>query len=230
MQQLLQFINNHLLLNLVWLLLFVVVVITLIKNSLSDVAVVSSQEAVQLINHTEAMIWDVRSKNSFDKGHIAEALHVSSQAIEANQLGTLAQYKAHHLIVVSEDGLQAMALAKALRKQGFRHLSVLRDGLVGWNSDRLPLTTSSASQRPVHIEIYTRAACPYCIRAKALLAQHGAEFKEISIEHDENKKQEMVARSGRTSVPQIFINGDHIGGCDDLQALDAQKGLAALLR
>lgn len=229
MQQLLQFINNHLLLNLVWLLLFVVVMVTLVKNSLSDVAVVSSQEAIQLINQGQAMVWDVRSKQSFDKGHIAGARYVSTQAIEANQLGPLAQYKARQLVVVSDDGLQAMALAKALHKQGFSHLSVLRDGLLGWNSDRLPLTTVSASQRLANIEIYTRADCPYCSRAKALLAQHGAEFKEIAIEHDEHQQQAMVSRSGRTSVPQIFINGAHIGGCDDLLALEAQKGLAALL-
>lgn len=229
MQQLLQFINNHLLLNLVWLLLFVIIVIILIKNSLSNVAVVSSQEATQLINQAAAVVWDVRSKESFDKGHIAASQHVSAQAIEANQLGPLAEYKAHHLVLISDDGLQAMILAKVLHKQGFRHLAVLRDGLRGWNLDRLPLTTGSASQRLVNIEIYTRATCPYCIRAKALLEQHGAKFKEFAIEHDELKQQEMVTRSGRTSVPQIFINGELIGGCDDLLALDAQQRLALLL-
>jgi GrxC family glutaredoxin len=232
MQQLLQFINNHLLLNLAWLLLFIMVVIIWVKNSLSDVAVVSSQEAIQLINRAEAIVWDVRPKHSFDKGHIAESRHVSAEAIKANSLGPLAQYKVRPLVLVSDDGLQAMTLAKILHQQGFRHLSVLRDGLLGWNSDQLPLTTGSgsASQRLVNIEIYTRAACPYCSRAKALFAQHGAECKEIAIDHDEHKQQEMVARSGRTSVPQIFIDGEHIGGCDDLLALDAQQKLAALLR
>lgn len=230
MQQLLQFINNHLLLNLAWLLLFIMTVIIWVKNSLSDVTVVSSQEAIQLINQSGAIVWDVRSKHSFDKGHIAESRHVSVQAIKANPLDLLAQYKARQLVLVSDDGLQAMTLAKVLHQQGFRHVSVLRDGLLGWNGNQLPLTTSSTSQRLVNIEMYTRADCPYCSRAKALLAQHGAECKEIVIDQEELKQQEMVARSGRTSVPQIFINEEHIGGCDDLLALDAQQKLSALLR
>lgn len=80
-----------------------------------------------------------------------------------------------------------------------------------------------------NIDIYTKATCPFCHRAKALLNSKGAAFNEIAIDGDNVKREEMIARSGRTTVPQIFINGQHIGGCDDLHALDAGGGLDPLL-
>ena len=79
------------------------------------------------------------------------------------------------------------------------------------------------------IEIYTKATCPFCHRAKALLNNKGAAFHEIAIDSDPAKREEMIARSGRTTVPQVFIDGQHIGGCDDLHALDALGGLDPLL-
>lgn len=80
-----------------------------------------------------------------------------------------------------------------------------------------------------NIEIYTKATCPFCHRAKALLQSKGAQFNEIAIDNDPKKREEMIERSGRTTVPQIFIDGQHIGGCDDLRALDAKGGLDPLL-
>ncbi|MHA6308986.1 MULTISPECIES: glutaredoxin 3 [Hafnia] len=80
-----------------------------------------------------------------------------------------------------------------------------------------------------NIDIYTKATCPFCHRAKALLQSKGAQFNEIAIDNDPKKREEMIERSGRTTVPQIFIDGQHIGGCDDLHALDAKGGLDPLL-
>lgn len=80
-----------------------------------------------------------------------------------------------------------------------------------------------------NIDIYTKATCPFCHRAKALLQSKGAPFNEIAIDNDPKKREEMIERSGRTTVPQIFIDGQHIGGCDDLHALDAKGGLDPLL-
>ncbi|WP_448582107.1 glutaredoxin 3 [Thermaurantiacus sp.] len=80
------------------------------------------------------------------------------------------------------------------------------------------------------VEIYTKFLCPYCSRAKAVLRRHGVEPVEFDITLGGPKRQEMLARSnGRSTVPQIFINGHHIGGCDDLVALDRAGGLAPLL-
>jgi glutaredoxin 3 len=75
------------------------------------------------------------------------------------------------------------------------------------------------------IDIYSSLFCPYCTRAKMLLEQKGVEFNEIRVDIDQARRKEMMELSGRTSVPQIFIDDDHIGGCDDLYYLDAQGGL-----
>jgi len=81
------------------------------------------------------------------------------------------------------------------------------------------------------IEIYTKMMCPYCVRAKALLNKKGASFTDIPAYMDADKRAEMRERSGgRNTFPQIFIDGQHIGGCDDLHALDARGGLDPLLR
>ena len=80
------------------------------------------------------------------------------------------------------------------------------------------------------VVIYTTMFCPYCQRAKAILAGKGVAFQEIAIDGDRPARQAMTARAGgRTSVPQIFVGEQHIGGCDDLMALDASGGFDALL-
>lgn len=80
------------------------------------------------------------------------------------------------------------------------------------------------------IEIYTKPLCPYCIRAKRLFKQKGVEVTEHDIWLSSSRKQEMLARAdGRSTVPQIFIDGLGIGGCDDLMALDARGQLDPLL-
>ncbi|MFO7032279.1 glutaredoxin 3 [Limnospira fusiformis CCALA 023] len=80
------------------------------------------------------------------------------------------------------------------------------------------------------IEIYTWSSCPFCLRAKALLKRKGWEFTEYVIDGDEETRDRMAVKAnGRRSVPQVFINGRHIGGCDDLHALEAQGQLDSLL-
>jgi len=71
--------------------------------------------------------------------------------------------------------------------------------------------------------------CPYCVRAKALLDKKKASYTDINAFISKVKRQEMNERSGRNTFPQIFINGQHIGGCDDLMALEARGGLDPLL-
>jgi len=82
----------------------------------------------------------------------------------------------------------------------------------------------------VDVEIYTTPSCPYCVRAKALLARKGVKFVETDVSQDQALRDVMVERAGgRRTVPQIFIGERHIGGCDDLYALDGQGGLDPLL-
>jgi glutaredoxin 3 len=81
-----------------------------------------------------------------------------------------------------------------------------------------------------HVEIYTWQTCPFCIRAKMLLWWKGVEYKEYKIDGDEAARNAMAQRSsGKRTVPQIFIDDRHVGGCDDLYQLDSQGELNALL-
>ena len=79
------------------------------------------------------------------------------------------------------------------------------------------------------VTIYTKAFCPYCVRAVQLLNKKGVKFTEIDAGSNAAKKEEMMQRSGRRTFPQIFIGQTHVGGCDDLHDLDAKGGLDALL-
>jgi glutaredoxin 3 len=80
------------------------------------------------------------------------------------------------------------------------------------------------------VEIYTWRTCPFCIRAKSLLNQKGVDFIEYSIDGDEAARATMAQRAnGKRSLPQIFINDEHVGGCDDIHALDRQGQLDQLL-
>jgi glutaredoxin 3 len=81
------------------------------------------------------------------------------------------------------------------------------------------------------IEIYTWRSCPFCIRAKALLDHKKVTYTEYAIDGDEAARDKMSKRAmGRRSVPQIFINDQHVGGCDDIQALDRAGKLDPLLK
>jgi glutaredoxin 3 len=99
-------------------------------------------------------------------------------------------------------------------------IQTLIDRLSGKRDDRIQAT----------IEIYTWQTCPYCIRAKLLLWWKGAAFTDYKIDGDAAARQRMAERAaGRRSVPQIFINDQHVGGCDDIHALDARGELDPLL-
>ena len=80
------------------------------------------------------------------------------------------------------------------------------------------------------VEIYTKDYCPYSKRAKQLLSGKGIEFEEFDVTHDVAGQQEMIERSGRRTVPQIFIDGVHIGGSDDLADYDRSGALDRLLQ
>ena len=81
-----------------------------------------------------------------------------------------------------------------------------------------------------HVKIYSSDYCPYCHRAKALLRERGVtDWEEVVVDGQPEVRAAMAKLVGRTSVPQIFINGQHVGGCDDLHALDERGGLVPLL-
>ena len=81
------------------------------------------------------------------------------------------------------------------------------------------------------VKMYTTAVCPYCVRAKQLLKAKGVEqIEEIRIDLDPVQRDHMMQTTGRRTVPQIYVGNTHVGGCDDLMALDAKGGLLPLLQ
>jgi glutaredoxin 3 len=80
------------------------------------------------------------------------------------------------------------------------------------------------------VTVYLSDWCPYCQRARGLLAQKNVDFSEINVEDDPKLRQEMIARSNRRTVPQIFIGDKHVGGCDDLFELDRSGELDRLIQ
>ena len=96
-------------------------------------------------------------------------------------------------------------------------------GECGMSFSRTPITMNA-------VRMYTTQVCPYCLRAKALLKQRGVEvIEEIRIDLDAAAREHMMSTTGRRTVPQIFIGDTHVGGCDDLIALDQRGGLMPLL-
>jgi len=81
-----------------------------------------------------------------------------------------------------------------------------------------------------HVKMYTTAVCPYCVQAKRILKSKGVDaIEEIRIDTNPAERSAMMERTGRRTVPQIFIGDTHVGGCDDLMDLDSRGGLAPLL-
>lgn len=80
------------------------------------------------------------------------------------------------------------------------------------------------------IEVYSGDYCPYCTRAKQLLQRKNLQYREIRVDMDPNEREKMIQRAkGRRTIPQIFINGTHVGGCDDLYALESAGKLDELV-
>ncbi len=79
------------------------------------------------------------------------------------------------------------------------------------------------------VTVYSTQVCPYCVRAKALLDRKHVPYTDVMVDQDPDKLAEMMQKSGRRTVPQIFVGETHVGGCDDLYALDRAGGLDTLL-
>lgn len=93
-----------------------------------------------------------------------------------------------------------------------------------------PLLNRHPERNKANVEIYTWQTCPFCIRAKLLLWWKGVNYTEYKIDGDEAARTQMAERAnGRRSVPQIFINDQHVGGCDDVYSLDSKGQLDPML-
>ena len=214
------------------------------------VSLLMPSEAIQLINHKDALVVDVRTDKEYQQGHVMNALHIPLGMLD-NRIAELQAYKTSSIVMVCRSGARSGQAASKLKKLGFADVHNLGGGMMAWERANLPVTTKKgvppkpavteakevvladskkeASVGKHEVMVYTSQQCPFCTRAIDLLELKGVGYTEIRIDTHPEKRQEMEARANRTSVPQIFIGDIHVGGCDDMYELEARGELDALL-
>nr|WP_314266231.1 rhodanese-like domain-containing protein [uncultured Moellerella sp.] len=139
MQEIMQFINQNMMLSLVWIALFVAVVVLTVKGMFSKSKVISRGQAIFSINKEDAVVVDLRSRDDFRKGHITDSINLTPSEIKDNNLGELEKHKQKPIIVVSANGMDASKPAEHLVQHGFEKVFILKEGISGWAGENLPL-------------------------------------------------------------------------------------------
>ncbi|WP_457913935.1 rhodanese-like domain-containing protein [Candidatus Gillettellia adelgis] len=143
LQEIIPFINKHLLLSITWVTLLIAVIIKAFKSCFSEVKAISPHEAVQLINKKNGIVVDTRNRNDFHKGHLTNATSLTINDIKSGNLGDLVKHKTQPIIVVCTNGIASFEAAKNLYKAGFIHVVILKQGIAGWSYDNLPLVKTN---------------------------------------------------------------------------------------
>ncbi|OCL19745.1 rhodanese-like domain-containing protein [Gilliamella sp. wkB171] len=137
--EIIPFVKNHLLLSLGWIVLFIAIIVLTIKSKLSKVKIINNAQAINMINKQNAVIVDIRSADSFKKGHVTESHNVLPIDIKNASAKTIDKFKEDLIILIDENGLSSTNIGEILVKQGFLHVYALKDGIAGWNGENLPL-------------------------------------------------------------------------------------------
>ncbi|MWN31453.1 MULTISPECIES: rhodanese-like domain-containing protein [unclassified Gilliamella] len=137
--EIIPFVKNHLLLSLGWIVLFIAIIVLTIKGKLSKVKIINNAQAIQMINKQDAVIIDIRSADSFKKGHITDSHNVLPIDIKNASAKTIEKFKEKIVILIDENGLSSAGIGEILVKQGFLYVHALKDGIAGWNGENLPL-------------------------------------------------------------------------------------------
>ncbi len=212
----------------------------------SAVVMVLANEAVQLINHKDALVVDVRTEKEYKEGHVMNALHIPLGKLDAH-IQELQAYKNSAIVMVCRSGARSAQAATKLKKLGFTDVHNIGGGMLAWARDNLPTTTNVGKPpkpnkpEPENVEsgddseakktvlVYSTDECSSCVRVIELLKAKDVDFDEIRIDQDADKRKEMETRSGQMSAPQIFIDDFHVGGCDEMCALEDKGELDAML-
>ncbi|KYP95941.1 hypothetical protein BG74_08020 [Sodalis-like endosymbiont of Proechinophthirus fluctus] len=142
MQEIMQFVGNYPILSLVWVVLLGAVIFTTFQSRFSKVGDIARGEAVRLINKEDAVIVDLRKRDDYRKGHIANSLNLAASDIKSGNLGELEKAKGKPVIVVFASGTTSRDPAQNLIKAGFDQVYVLKEGISGWSRENLPLVRS----------------------------------------------------------------------------------------
>lgn len=137
--EIIPFIKNHLFLSLGWIALFGLIIYTTIKSKLSKVILIDNTQAIQMINKEDAVVVDLRSADRFKKGHVTGALNILPVDINNGSIKSIEKFKQSPVILMDENGISTNAIGENLYKQGFMQVFILKDGILGWDGDNLPL-------------------------------------------------------------------------------------------
>ena len=181
--------------------LLVLLVLLLLHELRKGGKSLSTRELTALVNADQAVVLDIRPAKEFASGHIVDALNIPADKLNS-RMTELEKYKGKTIILVDAMGQHSGTWGGVLKKAGF-NAAKLSGGIGAW--------------------------CPYCIRAKQLLQRKGVDFQEIACDGKPELRAELARKAGSTTVPQIWIGETHVGGCDDLHALERAGKLDALL-
>lgn len=137
--EIIPFIKNHLFLSLGWIALFGLIIYTTIKSKLSKVILIDNTQAIQMINKEDAIVVDLRSADRFKKGHVTGALNILPVDINNGSIKSIEKFKQSPVILMDENGISTNTVGENLYKQGFMQVFILKDGILGWDGDNLPL-------------------------------------------------------------------------------------------
>lgn len=142
MQEYIEFLKANPMLSLAWIGLFIGLIVSVFKSTVSKVTTVDHQQATLLMNKQEAKVIDVREKADFKKGHIVGALNVPLSEIKNNQLSALEKFKASPIIMVCNAGMVSSQASQLMVKAGFESVHNLKGGMGDWQSNNLPVSKS----------------------------------------------------------------------------------------
>lgn len=142
MKEIIQFVGNHSMLSLAWIVLLGAVIFITFQSWFSKVRDISRIEAIRLINKEYAVIVDLRNREDYRKGHIINSLNLATADIKSGNLSELKKAKDNPVIVVCASGTISRDSAQHLIKIGFKRVYVLKEGISGWSGENLPLVCS----------------------------------------------------------------------------------------
>ncbi|CUX96691.1 rhodanese-like domain-containing protein [Candidatus Doolittlea endobia] len=139
MQEIIQFVGNHPMLILLWIVLSGTLIFITCQSRFSKLGNITRDEAIRLINKEDAMIIDLRNQDDYRQGHIINSLNLTKEDIRCGKLGVLEKTKDKPVIIVCSIGTLSRGPAQNLIKIGFERVYILKEGISGWNKENLPL-------------------------------------------------------------------------------------------
>ncbi|WP_367680295.1 rhodanese-like domain-containing protein [Candidatus Fukatsuia anoeciicola] len=139
LQEIIQFINRHPILSLVWIILLGSIIIFMFKSYFSNTKEITHNETIRLINKENATVIDTRNHEDYCKGHIVNSININPSDIKNGNLTGLKKNKAHPIIIICATGMVSNYITNDLYKVGFKRIFILKEGISGWNRENLPL-------------------------------------------------------------------------------------------